>query len=391
MKAIVAGGGVAGAAAGLALARTGVRVRVYESHEDPAGPVGSFVSLAANGLRGLRALGVLDAVQAAGFPVERQRLWSGSGRLMGDVPRGRLSGDPLHSVTLMRADLVRELRAAALAAGAEIVTGARVTGAEHAGGGVRVALADGGADEADLLVGADGIWSATRRVLDPAAPEPAFGGQYSLAGTADPVPGADPGTFNMMFCRAGAFIAIAAPGGAVWWAAQVTAGRAPDLGAVALDVVRDLFPENMPAAVLRAATAVHRPTLHHVLKPVRVWRDDRVVLVGDASHPVGAGQGASMAIEDAAVLAHALRARGGVAAGLASYEADRRERVASLVKMAAANRDAKTAGPVARRVRDAVMPVVLRLFYERSTAWLYTREPVLDGAAEPAVATGRAG
>ncbi|XVQ08053.1 hypothetical protein ACQP1W_36585 [Spirillospora sp. CA-255316] len=60
-----------------------------------------------------------------------------------------------------------------------------------------------------------------------------------------------------------------------------------------------------------------------------------------------------------------------VDAALAAYERDRRARTAKLVKMAAANRDAKTAGPLARRVQSVVMPLALRVFYERSTAWLY--------------------
>src|SRR5580698_3893075 len=128
MKATVIGGGVAGSAAAVALRRVGVEVTLYEAYEDPAGPVGSFVSLAVNGLRALDALGCLAPVQAAGFPVARQRMWSGRGRLLGDVARGRRPEDPLLSVTLLRADLVTLLRAAARDAGARIVTGRRLDG-----------------------------------------------------------------------------------------------------------------------------------------------------------------------------------------------------------------------------------------------------------------------
>jgi salicylate hydroxylase len=78
MRAVVVGGGVAGSASAIALARIGADVTVYEAYEDPAGPVGSYVSLAVNGLRALDALGCLPAVQAAGFPVARQRMWSGA-------------------------------------------------------------------------------------------------------------------------------------------------------------------------------------------------------------------------------------------------------------------------------------------------------------------------
>src|ERR1700761_4904673 len=83
MRVTVVGGGVAGSAAALALSRIGAQVTVYEAYADPAGPVGSYVSLAVNGLRALDALGCLEPVQRAGFPVARQRMWSGRGRLPG--------------------------------------------------------------------------------------------------------------------------------------------------------------------------------------------------------------------------------------------------------------------------------------------------------------------
>src|ERR1700677_2073511 len=100
MRITVIGGGVAGSASAIALARIGADVTVYEAYEDPAGPVGSFVSLAVNGLRTLGALGCLEPVQRAGFDVARQRMWSGSGKVLGEVARGRRPEDDLHSVTL---------------------------------------------------------------------------------------------------------------------------------------------------------------------------------------------------------------------------------------------------------------------------------------------------
>jgi salicylate hydroxylase len=129
VRATVIGGGVAGAATALALRQAGAEVTVYEAHENPAGYVGSFVSLATNGLRGLDALGCLPPIQAAGVDIPRQRMWSAGGHLLGDVPRGRRSSDPLHSVTLMRGRLVSALRDAVDAAGAAIVTGERLTAA----------------------------------------------------------------------------------------------------------------------------------------------------------------------------------------------------------------------------------------------------------------------
>lgn len=370
MRATVIGGGVAGSASAIALARIGARVTVYEAYEDPAGPVGSFISLSVNGLRALDALGCLEAVQRAGFPVARQRMWSGGDRLLGDVPRGRRSGDPLRSVTLMRADLVGALREEAARSGARVVVGRRFSGDPR----------DPLAGDADLVVGADGIWSATRQALNPAAPRPRYAGLYSVSGaTVGPVrlPGDRPQGFNMVFARRGAFIYLPAPDGTVWWSAQVaTTEPPPDVTAVGLAELTEAFrTEKTPLAVLHASAAVTAATLLHVLPPVTRRHSDRTVLIGDAAHPVGAGQGASMAIEDAVALARELAAAETVPAALVAFDRLRHGRTGKLVKVAAANRDAKTAGPVAARIREIMMPFFFNRYYERATGWLYDHDP----------------
>ena len=98
------------------------------------------------------------------------------------------------------------------------------------------------------------------------------------------------------------------------------------------------------------------------------------MLLGDAAHPVGAGQGAAMAIEDAVVLAQKLATASAIPAALAAHEQTRRARIAKLVKAASHNSDAKTAGPVGRALGNLLMPAFFRFFYERATAWLYTHD-----------------
>jgi len=294
MKVTVIGGGVAGATTALAVRRaTGAEVSVVEAHAEPGGEVGSYLSLAANGLRGLEALGCLDAVRAAGFDVPLQRMWGARGRLLGEVARGRRAADSMVSVTLMRGALVEALRRAAIDAGVRVETGRRVASPSDV--------------DADVVVGADGIWSGTRAVLDPGLGQPRYAGLYSVSGfSAVPV---EPGVFNMTFAAPGSFIHIGAPDGRVWWTAQVSGGVAGD---VSLDRLVDLYRGSGEVVrILDAATEVGRPVLHHSLGEVARWHDDRVVLVGDAAHPVGSGQGASMAIEDGVVLARCLAAGAG--------------------------------------------------------------------------------
>ena len=385
MRAVVIGGGVAGSASAIALARIGAEVVVYEAHEDPAGPVGSYVSLAVNGLRALAALGCLEQVQQAGFPVARQLMWSGRGKLLGDVARGRRPEDPLLSVTLMRADLVTALREEALRCGARIITGQRVTGG--AAGPTAAPTAEAGPTAsadlyagADLVVGADGIWSETRHLLEPAAPRPRYAGLYSVSGTSDGaglVQGRWRPGFNWIFARRGVFMFVPAPDGSVWWTAQVAAHEPPpDPAAISVTDLEVLFrTEEAAAAILAAATGIRAANLGYVLAPVACRHDGRTVLIGDAAYPVGAGQGASMALEDAVALARELDGTAGVPAGVAALDRLRQPRWGKLAKTEAANRDAKTAGPVAARVRELVMPHVFNRFYEKATGWLYDYDP----------------
>src|SRR6202034_2923246 len=204
--------------------------------------------------------------------------------------------------------------------------------------------------DADLIVGADGIWSATRRALDPAAPMPTYAGLYSVSGTSGAVPAGLPTDgFNWIFAKHGVFIFLPAPDGTVWWTAQVSASEPPaDATAVTVRELAALFDdETHAAALLRSAASVRTANLGHVLRPVTRRHGGRIVLVGDAAHPVGAGQGASIALEDAVILARHLAAAGtdAIPAALAAFDAERQPRAGKLTGMETRNRDAQTADP----------------------------------------------
>jgi len=244
--------------------------------------------------------------------------------------------------------------------------------------------------EADLLVGADGIWSATRAAVVPGAAPPVYAGTYVAGGISGPVAGVEPGVFTMTFGRAGTFIHIGAPDGAVWWQAQVAGDdeREPAGDATRLAGLRGAFTEAAPAAVLAAVTAVHPTTRQHTLPALPAWHAGRAVLVGDAAHPVGSGQGASMAVEDGLALAASLQRAGSVPEALAAFEAARRPRVTKVLRGADGNRDSKQAGPVRRRAQELVMPLVVPLVYPRATAWLFGHRPDAPAPAGVSAAAG---
>jgi 2-polyprenyl-6-methoxyphenol hydroxylase-like FAD-dependent oxidoreductase len=229
--------------------------------------------------------------------------------------------------------------------------------------------------DADLVVGADGIWSMTRRALDPDAPDPSYAGLYTVSGISAGLE-LEPGTFNMIFARNGAFIYLPAPDGAVWWSAQVAAPQPPDLPSIGADTLITLFEsERQAGRILRAAETLHSATPNHILARVPRRYNETTVLIGDAAHPVGAGQGASMALEDAVVLAREISRTESILAALTSFDEVRGRRLDKMTATASANRDAKIAGPIASRLRNAFMPYFFPRFYEKATGWLYDYDP----------------
>ncbi|MDA2811611.1 NAD(P)/FAD-dependent oxidoreductase [Nocardiopsis sp. RSe5-2] len=381
MRVLIAGAGVAGAAAAIALRRTGADVEVYEAHPDPGGDVGSFVSLAANGLRGLDALGCLDAVRGAGVEVERLHAHFADGELLSDTPRGRREHDTLRSVTLLRGHLVEALRARAEREGVRIRTGDRVVGVRDLGDRVAAVLGGGDAPEGDLLVGADGIWSAVRGAQLPGAPPPRYAGLYTLSGTSDPDRAgiaADPRVLSVRPTRAGGvFFHVGAPDGRIWWSAQVPSAEEPErrLGPAGADRLAALAAayrdDPLPAALVSATVRAHPFTVMHAMDPVPAWTGGRAVLIGDAAHPVGAGQGASMALEDALVLAGLAGGAEDVPGALAAYRSERAPRIDRVLGMAAANRAMKKAGAAP----DAAAGLTSQEDMEAFADWLYGYDP----------------
>lgn len=113
----------------------------------------------------------------------------------------------------------------------------------------------------------------------------------------------------------------------------------------------------------------------HDLPSVRTWhKTPMIIIIGDAAHAPSpsSGQGASMALEDAVVLAKCLRDASGIPQAFAVFEHLRRRRVERIVAQGARSSNSKAAGPLGRVLRDAVSPFVFRHFVtEKSMAWMY--------------------
>ncbi|MGL3151248.1 FAD-dependent oxidoreductase [Microbacterium sp. A82] len=371
--ALVIGGGIAGPASAIALHKAGIHSTVFEARPEGADGRGIMLTLATNGIDALRALDADTRAIAAGFATPGIRLRTHTGKTLGITPTGGTLADGTVSRTIQREALYRAMHDEATSRGIAIQQGKQLISAHETGHGVRAEFSDGTQEEADILIGADGIHSTVRRIIDPNAPRPKFSGLLTTGGYARGVTvKAAPGSYEMIFGRRAFFGYATAPDGEVWWFVNIPRRREPARGEVEAlssdkwrNVFADLYRDDAgPALELIAATDDFAPmTAIHTLPSLPRWHSDRMLVVGDAAHAPSptSGQGASLSIEDAAVLAAALRGHDSPAAAFAAFEKIRRPRVEKIVKAAARINNSKAPGPLGRMMRDALLPTVLRL------------------------------
>jgi 2-polyprenyl-6-methoxyphenol hydroxylase-like FAD-dependent oxidoreductase len=384
-KALIVGGGVAGPVTAMALQQAEIDSVVYEAYASGADGAGAFLTFASNGLDALRTIDAHPLVLSEGFPTPLIEIQSGNGKPLGSVPNGGTLSDGTVSQTLKRADLYRVLRDEAFRRGASVEYGKRLVDAENTpDGGVVARFEDGTEAEGDLLIGADGIHSSTRRIIDPQAPGARYIPVLNIGGFARGVRvQAEPGTFRMVFGKRAFFGYAIHPSGEVWWFANPPRADEPsraELAAIGSEQWRemlvDLFAEDDTPAVeiIKATPGRLSGWATYDLPKVPTWHRGTMIVIGDAAHATSpsAGQGASMAIEDAVVLARCLRDLADTTQAFAVYERLRRRRVERIVAHGARTSNSKAAGPVGRVIRDMMMPMILkRVANGGSLSWMH--------------------
>jgi 2-polyprenyl-6-methoxyphenol hydroxylase-like FAD-dependent oxidoreductase len=378
VRALVIGGGITGAATAMALRKAGFDAVVYEAYATGADDIGAFLTIMPNGLSALRAIDAERVVVDNSFPARSIEVFR-AGKRIGARP---LEGSPGAGGprTLKRSRLYRALHDEAARRGIRIEHGRRLVDAVVTdAGGVRASFADGSAAEGDLLVGADGIHSTTRTIIDPDAPTPRYTGLNVLygytSGTSFP---AATDSYRMLYGARAFFGYTTAPDGETWWFARLpreeasgeTSGERWRL--LAMDA---LAGDDSPAAEIVRATAGEdvRGGGSYDVPSTPNWYRGPLVLAGDAAHAASpaAAQGASMAVEDSVVLAKCLRDLPDLDRALRAYVRLRRERVERLVAASAEQAQRASPGRLGRALRGVRLPAVLKRRRPAARDWSY--------------------
>jgi 2-polyprenyl-6-methoxyphenol hydroxylase-like FAD-dependent oxidoreductase len=363
-RALIIGGGIAGTITAIALHEAGHEPLLFEAYDRTAEGVGAFLTLAVNGLDALLPLGLKDVVKSAGFDSPRMALRLGDGTRLAEFPLGRPLPDGTVSQTVLRSDLYVALRDEAARRGIHAEYGKRLIDASETSSQVTAEFADGTTASGDLLVGADGLRSRVRTIIDPQAPSPRYVPLLNTGGFAEGLALEDePGVLTMTFGKRVFFCHVVSPDGRVWWFANPPRRTEPapaELATLAGDKLRaellDMVSRDRTRAaeIIRATRTLYPAWPTYDFPTVPVWHRGRMVIIGDAAHATSpaAGQGASMAIEDAVTLGKCLRDVPDVTQALVTYERLRRERVEAVVARGKRNGDDKVTGPLGRIVRD---------------------------------------
>jgi salicylate hydroxylase len=340
---LIAGGGIGGLAAALALAQKGRKVRVLEKAAE-FGEIGYGIQMGPNVARMLDRLGVLKSLEPASvFP---EALILADALTNAEISRISL-GKPFLAryqfryFVIHRRDLHGGLLAACKARDEIALESSReVKSFEQKGKTVSVVCQNGAEYEGAALIGADGLWSPTRQaVLGDGAPRMA--GHFVYRGVVSDAQIVDRSRINTMTIWGGPdlhMVQYRLQGGAVMNNVATIASRRfrkDEANAGAPDELEEIFARTHPGVRdnLRYVSRERNWVLHD-REPATNWTQGRVTLLGDAAHPTlqYLAQGAQMAIEDGVVLAEKLAAAGeDYNRGFLAYQRERMNRTARVV------------------------------------------------------------
>ncbi|WP_028034577.1 FAD-dependent monooxygenase [Chelativorans sp. J32] len=383
-SAVVAGAGIAGLTAALALAAKGFAVTVFEKAEDLQ-EAGAGLQLSPNATRVLRSLGVLDHLEKEAVRPQAVILKDAASLAkLARVPLGPSAEERWGAPYLVahRADLQGALlRTLQRFPSIKLITGAEICRAEFTGSGVMVEIREQGGTrrvEGDLLVAADGVWSKLRELVG--GPASHFTGYiaYRAILTHSSHGALSPGAVNAFLSPGFHLVAYPLRGGAATNLVAVTRGAETARG-WSNNVDTDHLLKKMEGAAPALLDFI-RDSGRWTAWPIYAaaeggpWVDRQgLVLIGDAAHALTpyAAQGAAMAIEDAAALATLLVTRESLPEALTAFERTRKARVQKVIRRGNFNRLVWHAGGVVAFARNLALKLKSQQSLAADLDWLY--------------------
>ena len=358
---LIVGGGIAGLALGRALREQGFVPEIAERAVSwPTGGTGLY--LPGNGVRALGALGLADQVLARAVCLSHQRILDHTGRQLAVIELAKFWNPVGLCVGIARGELHRILLEGA--AGVPMRLGTTLTTLSQEDDEVSVAFSDGSTGNYDLVVGADGIHSSIRQLVFGGI-RPRHLGQVSWRFLVNHSGAIE--TWTAMLGLRRVFLAMpVGPNCLYCYADLATRATADptDRDPVRFRAFFADFAEPVSSILrqLESFDSIHFSPIEEIV--VDTWVQGRVVLIGDAAHATSPNmaEGASMALEDALVLAQMLATHDSSAEALSAFNQRRRARI-RWVQQRTRRRDRIRTLPIP--LRNLALRLAGRTIYQR--------------------------
>ena len=384
-KVIIIGCGVAGPSLSVALKLAGIDSEIFEAHDERYNF--GMLSLTPNTFNALDILGVSSMVIEEGFEIDGVSFYSSDGNMVGRMGSTSEMKNRYGSGTVMirRMLLNKILCEKAESLGVKINWSKKLKNVEFSNDEKVIAhFEDGTKVSGDLLIGCDGIHSKTRNLIMPNFPNPTYTGTVLVGGIMDDS-AKIPLTSNTYHMTIGKNLhfgnLLEKSGEKLWWTyvpfPEESIKNNPKTSWT--DWKKKLFlllqDDHM---IVQESIEKTKETLLYLpiynIPHLPQWHKGLVCLIGDAAHAISphAGQGATMAIEDAVVLAKCLRDISNVQEAFRSFEKLRKQRTEKVVKMAQQLGSIfSMTNPIKKWFRNKVtMPIFIKRGL-KSADWIY--------------------
>lgn len=326
-KVLIVGGGVGGMCAAILLRRQGIAVDLVEVNPQWA-PDGAGITISGPTLRALRTVGVVEEVLRRGGTWSAVDVCDANGELHACIPvQPAIDADDLPGAAgIMRTVLADILGHATQAAGASVRLGVSFSSMQQEQDSVDVCFTDGSRGRYDLVIGADGVHSAVRKLVLPEFPGPQFSGQGSWRAVVPRL--RENSTIYMGKTTKAGMNPISATECYLFLLDKrdgnefIEASRWPLMLADLLDEFGGeigKFRSGLRDGSLQQHRILYRPLAGHIIEAP--WHRNRIVLLGDTIHATTPhlASGAGIAIEGALVLAEEIQRQPSVETALSAY------------------------------------------------------------------------
>jgi 2-polyprenyl-6-methoxyphenol hydroxylase-like FAD-dependent oxidoreductase len=389
-KALIIGAGIAGPVAAIFLRKAGFAAELFEAWPYSTG-IGGGLQIAPNGMHVLAEIGLAEEMIRRGSVAESFDFYSQSGRLLGSLNRNMEARFGQPAVNMCRATLNEALINQTWCSNVELRFEKRLAAIEDRADRPLVAhFTDGSTAEGDFIIGADGVHSVVRAHVLPDGPKPFDTGLIGFGGfvprevlDAFPIGQRVETTFGQSGFFGYGFCSSDPADGVMWWSTQPSHGvDAATFRAMSQDAIRrhllDFhrgWHDPIPQILAALENIVVTDTLDVATLPM--WSRGRALLIGDAAHATSphAGQGASLALEDAMRLGALMSTDQELGLTFQNFEAERRPRAEKIVALARRNGNSKREfSATGAWIRDHMLKLLLPIS-GKGMDWMYAYDP----------------